>query len=263
MKTFNLLAFAIVVNLFFLSSFANAKLIIRGGASGGLGGGGETRYLAPVGTPSLIQDVDLPVRINSQGASPLTSQAIPFSNRNNVTVPSDQRCDPQVCEYNFNLKDPFTLQGFGDFYGADLGVTASYQWGIFEETTFFVDANGFTRALLGDEVRRFDASSFSTVPNSHVDVFLDTTFPLDLRPGDYTVALITIYTAPTDTVFGKFDPNLSVGINGETFYQWDEIGRQFEFETQRFDLTLVSTPYVFGLFSLAMLGLLRLRKRSM
>ncbi|MBT1450098.1 hypothetical protein KJ365_04340 [Glaciecola sp. XM2] len=235
------------------TSIAEAKLIIRGGAGVGLGGGGTIRYLAPVDT-GLFQDVNLPTLIQTPGANNELTKAIPFANRALSEVDEAQRCDPSTCEYVFNINDPFSVQGFGDLYGKENGVTASYEWTIFAEGT------GTTP---GEALISFAATASSLVPGSHVDVFLDTVFPDSLGVGNYEIALTTIYSAPDGFEFGEYDPNLSIfDENGVRFFLWTKIGEQFEFTTQRYGLKLVSAPSVISLFALGLAFILWRKKRT-
>lgn len=241
MKLTHLLAgFALIVTSS-LALVAEAKLIIRGGGSSGLGGGDTVRYFADVGTPDLINDLSLITEIKSIGANKFTTQAVPYANRRDPAVSDEMRCSPEVCEYLFDVAGPFTVQGFGDTYGFSYGLTASYTWSIFEKSTEITDMYG-TRTILGAEIVSFNATSSELLADGYVDVFLNTAFPDTLPLGEYEIAMTTTYFSPSDKVFGLFDKRISIGINGETFYPWFETGQQFTVETERYRLTLVTAP---------------------
>lgn len=260
----------------FFSSFSDARLIVRGGAATGFGGGGNVISTAPVDRPEFIsgttlvvpdgfiEDTTTVVEINEPEPNNASNAAIPFDNRADTSVSLGQRCDPSVCEYVFDINDPFQLQGFSTPFGVAEGLAASYKWTVFEPPQPFL--NGFTR---GAEITSFDATDVQDLGNGRIDVFLDVAFPVSLAPGSYQLALVSVYQAPSGRELGILDENSTIqggGPNGDfVLTQWRSFGEFYEFETMRFDLTLtqtmVSAPSLIIVSSL-MLGLVIFRRRN-
>ncbi|MDT0595101.1 hypothetical protein [Glaciecola petra] len=262
MKKFSTIMSVTFVCMLFFSAMSDARLIVRGGATVDIGSG-ETKpmSLVPLDRPQffdgtmveipdgMIEDENI---VDSLGLGPNNQKyaPIPYENRASEDVPVADRCDPSVCEFSFDINDPFQLQGFGTAFGVDKGVITSYEWSVFELS----GSNGST----GNKIASFDATSVLEQANGIFDVFLDVAFPVSLTPGAYQLALSTTFLAPSGQEFAVASQSLGVEINGVIYdvADWAVLGQQFEFETQRYNLTItqnaVNAPSILILSSIMM-----------
>jgi hypothetical protein len=218
------------------STFADARLIIRGGASSNILGKDTPLYLSPLGTTSPIGEGTSPRLIEGNATDIDGLSVIPFRNTGIDEVPPDEICAPDTCEYEFNVGDMLELQGFNAPYGALDDVITTYVWSLFQEPiqlrlSTSMPSMGLPIAATspGNLITSWSATGVNFISSRQVDVFLETVFPTSLLPGNYQVALTAVYTAPTGLEFGQFNP---------ATYEWDSFGTNFSFESQRYDLTL-------------------------
>jgi hypothetical protein len=226
-------ALPISVSLLLLSTGVDAKLIKRGGASEDLGSS-TGYYIASENSMSYISEeeaefIGFPALIQTD--------PIPFINRSGGDGITDVRCNPSFCDYKFFLGDSLTVLGHSISYGLDAGVTTSFRWSLYEPPSTVDNGSGYDITNSDDEIASWEPTSIVyAAENGQIDVWLDTSFPIEIAPGFYQLGLTSTYTAPGDKVFGylnKYDQAAKQNTEDKDLYSWSASGKTYSTSTSR------------------------------